>query len=148
MPKIPSTRTESAARAVLATLFLVAGFLKVLDPLGFALAIARMQILPRGVIGPAAITLPWVEIVAGGALLGLPSFRSAALALLATLLAAFTAALLIVLARGTSSSCGCFGVEGGFLGRTEVALVRNLILGALIGFLATSSRRSRPASPA
>jgi putative oxidoreductase len=148
MPRIRLTRTENAARAVLATVFLVAGLLKVIDPLGFALSIARLQILPRGAVGPAAITIPWMEIVAGAALLGLPSFRGAALTLLAALLVAFTAALGIVLVRGTSSSCGCFGVEGGILGRAEVALVRNLILGALAAFLATSSRRSGPASPA
>ena len=65
MQRIRSTRIETAVRAVLATLFLAAGLLKVIDPLGFALAIARMQLLRRGAIGPAGITLPWMELGAG-----------------------------------------------------------------------------------
>ena len=148
MREVPLIRIEQAARAVLGLAFLAAGVLKVVDPMGFAFSIARMQIAPRGMIGPAAIVLPWIEIVAGAALLAWPPGRPAALAILGALLVAFTAALVIVLARGTSTSCGCFGVEGGFLARPGVALARNLVLGALALVLATSSRRSGPASPA
>ncbi|HXX92469.1 MAG TPA: MauE/DoxX family redox-associated membrane protein [Planctomycetota bacterium] len=148
MRNFRSTRIESLARAILGIAFVAAGALKVVDSLGFALSIARMQILPSGAIGPAAIVLPWIEIVAGVALLGRAPYRGAALGILSALLAAFTAALVVVLVRGRSTTCGCFGVEGGFLGRIEVALVRNLVLGAAAAFLATSYRRREPASPA
>jgi uncharacterized membrane protein YphA (DoxX/SURF4 family) len=148
MQKVPLIRIERIARWVLGLAFVAAGLLKAIDPMGFAFSIARMQIFPKGAIGPAAIVLPWIEIVAGAALLGLPTCRSAALAILATLLVAFTAALAIVLARGTSTHCGCFGVDGGILGHPGVALARNVVLGGLAVLLATSSRRSGPASPA
>lgn len=147
MQKGPSMRIK-AARAVLGLAFVAAGAMKVADPAAFALSIARMQLLPRGAIGPAAIVLPWIEVVAGIALLGLPRWRPAALALTATLLVAFTAALAVVLLRGTTGGCGCFGAEGGVLGRPDVGIVRNLVLGGLAVLLATSSPRSGPASPA
>ena len=147
MQKVPWIRIERVARWALGLAFVAAGLLKAIDPMGFALSIARMQILPKGAIGPAAIVLPWIEVVGGAALLALPPFRPAALAILATLLVGFTAALAVVLARGTMTHCGCFGVEGGVLGRPDVAFARNLVLGALAVLLATSSRRSGPVSP-
>ena len=148
MLRPPMIRIEKPARVILGLAFLAAGVLKVVDPMAFALSIARMQIAPKAAIGAAAIVLPWIEIVAGAALLAWPPGRSAALAIVGALLVAFSAALVIALARGTSTSCGCFGVEGGILARPGAALARNLLLGALAVLLATSFRRSGPASPA
>jgi putative oxidoreductase len=125
------TRTETVARVLLGAIFIAAGMLKIADPAAFALAIARMQILPKALIGPAAIVLPWVELVSGAALLALPDWRRASLAVLGSLLGIFTIALIAVLIRGTSAHCGCFGTDGGVLGRTDVALLRNLVLLAL-----------------
>lgn len=141
-------RLRPAARTMLGLTFVAAGAMKIADPFGFALSLARMQLVPRGAIGTTAIALPWIEIVAGIALLGLPAWRPAALALAGTLLVAFTAGLALVLARGTGGGCGCFGVEGGILGRPDVGILRNLILGGLAFLSATSSPRSGPASPA
>lgn len=124
--------------------FLLAGVLKIWDPPGFALAIARLELAPRVVIGPAAILLPWIELAAGAALLR-PSWRPSGRLLAGALLALFSGVLAAALLRGSASSCGCFGVDGGFFSRLDVGLLRNLLLGAL---LALSCRRSAPASPA
>ncbi len=127
-----------------ALVFLAAAALKIWDPPGFALAIARLELAPRGLIGPAAILLPWIELAAGLALL-LPSWRASGRVLAGGLLALFSVVLAVALVQGSASSCGCFGADGGFFSRLDVGLVRNLLLG---GLLALSCRRSEPASPA
>jgi uncharacterized membrane protein YphA (DoxX/SURF4 family) len=139
------TRTDRALRIVLGAVFLAAGILKIVDPAAFAISIARLRILPMALVGPAAILLPWIEVVSAAALV-LPKFRRAALQLLLGLLIVFSAVLGIGLLRG-ATSCGCFGSSDGFLSRADVALVRNLILLALVGFLLLRKPTS-PASPA
>jgi putative oxidoreductase len=124
--------------------FLAAGLLKIWDPGAFAVAIVRLQAVPRALVGPSAILLPWIEVAAGAALLIGP-WRPAGRLVAGALLAAFTIVLAVALLRGSASTCGCFGVDGGVWARLDVALFRNLLLGAL---LALSCRRSAPASPA
>jgi hypothetical protein len=136
-------RAERTLSVLAAGVFVAAGAMKVVAPADFALSIARLQILPRGAIGAAAILLPWIEIVAGLAFVAVPSRRDAARWLLSGLLLVFSAALAVAMARGVST-CGCFGTEGGFLERPPVALVRNALLLAALWLTA----RGGPASPA
>lgn len=143
MREVRLIRIDLPARIVLAAVFLAAGALKIADPMAFAVSLARLRILPGAAIGPVAILLPWIEVVAAAALF-VPSLRDAALKLLLGLLGAFTLILLAAIARGTGSACGCFGSGDGFLHRTDVALVRNVILIALAAVLL----RRRPTSPA
>lgn len=143
MPWGSMSRADFVLRAVAALVFLVAGVMKILAPAGFALSIARLQILPGGLIGTAAIVLPWIEIVAAVALLAPFSHRAAARCILGGLLVVFSIALGVALARGIST-CGCFGTDGGLLERPAVALVRNAFL--IAALLLTA--RSGPASPA
>ena len=143
MPWGSMSRADLVLRAFASLVFLAAGVLKVLSPAAFALSIARLQILPGGWIGTAAIVLPWIEVVAGIALLLVPSHRAAARGILGALLVVFSAALVLALARGIST-CGCFGTDGGLLERPAVALLRNgLLMAALL-----LTGRSGPASPA
>ena len=137
MPKSPWTRTDTGVGWALGLVFVAAGILKVADPLAFALSLARL--VPPGAVGPLAIVLPWIEIAAGAALLALPSYRGAALAILITLLVTFTVALAV-----GSGPCGCFGTVG-LLARRDVGLGRNVLLLAAAAWL---TYRSRPASPA
>ena len=137
------TRIERWVPFVLGTAFLAAGVLKVADLHAFAVSIARLRIVPLAVVGPAAILLPWIEIVAAVALF-VPGYRSAAAKLLLAMLGVFTAVLAIAFARGTAGSCGCFGKADAVLNRADVALVRNVLL---IG-LALVALRRQPTSPA
>lgn len=134
------------AEALVAAVFLGAGLLKVWDPPGFALSIARLGVLPEAAIGLAAIVLPWIELLAAVALLARPAWRGAGRALIGILLVAFTLALAAAVVRGgASTACGCFGVEGGVLARADVGLVRNMLLLAL---LAPGLRRRSGPPPA
>ena len=140
--------SERAVRIVLAAVFAAGGILKIVDPLSFAAAIARLRLLPEWALGGTAIVLPWMELVAAGALF-VPSYRGAATRLLLGLLVVFTAMLGLGLYTANPDSCGCFGGMG-FMNRADLALVRNLILLGLAGFLLRreSTCRAEPASPA
>ena len=139
------TRIERLIPIVLGLVFLAAGILKIVDPLAFAVSIARLRIAPMAVVGPVAILLPWIEVVAAVALL-IPGYRDPALKLLTGMLVLFTAILGIGLLRG-ASSCGCFGKADSLLNRADVALARNVVLIALAAF-AMRRKTTCPAAPA
>jgi len=95
--------------ATLALIFGASGFLKLRDPELFAASVANYDLLPRWAEGPFAWTLPIVEIAAAVGVL-FPSTRALAATALAPLLAVFSAAIAINLARGRADiDCGCFG---------------------------------------
>ena len=100
-----------AGRLYLGSLFLLACWHKILDPYAFAVDIATYQMLPLALVNPVAIVLPWVELLSGGMLvLGLRT-RAASL-LVAAMLAMFTVAISVAVARGLDLSCGCFASQG------------------------------------
>jgi uncharacterized membrane protein YphA (DoxX/SURF4 family) len=100
-----------AARLYLGAIFLLACWHKILHPATFALDIATYQILPLGLVNLQAIVLPWVELAAGVMLL--VGFRTRAAALLvAGMMAMFTVAIAIAVAKGLDMSCGCFASQG------------------------------------
>jgi uncharacterized membrane protein len=136
-------RSDRAIQIALGLAFLAAGALKIVDPLAFAMSIARLRLVPASTAGGIAIVLPWLEIVTAVALF-VPKYRKAALCLLISLLVVFTAILGIALIRGTAASCGCFGSGDGFLNRADVAVARNVALLALAVVLI----RRKPTSPA
>ena len=140
------TRIDRAVPIVLGIVFAAAGILKIVDPSAFAISIARLRIVPMAVVGPTAILVPWIELVAAAALF-LPKYRDAAMKLLLAMLGLFTAVLAVALAKGTAASCGCFGKADGILSRADVALVRNVVLIALAAW-AVRRRTTSPAAPA
>jgi putative oxidoreductase len=144
------SRIDRGLEIALGLVFVTAGVLKIADPVGFAVSIALMRTLPAALLGPAAILLPWVEVVAGLALIATRRYRDAATWIILGLLIAFTAALVVSIVRETGSSCGCFGGGPGFLNRPEVGLIRNALLGAAAVVLIRRriTSRSGPTSPA
>src|SRR3954466_14493860 len=103
-----SPGVELVARLVLGGAFVFAAGAKILDPPAFAHEIYNFRLLPGSLVNVAALWLPWVEMLAGLALIaGL--WRKLSALLLAALLVAFIGALSINLARGRAVDCGCFG---------------------------------------
>ncbi len=143
------SRIDRALEVALGLVFLAAGALKIADPMGFAVSLALMKTLPALLIGPVAILLPWVEVVAGLALIATRRYRDAATWLLLSLLIPFTVAIAVSMLRNTGS-CGCFGGGSTFLSRPEVGLVRNVLLAAAAVVLIRrrTTSRSGPTSPA
>lgn len=95
---------------LLGAVFLAAALPKIADPPGFAEALHAYRLLPEAALAPLALTLPWLELGMGLALIAGSARRSAAL-LAFILLAAFMGALALNLARGNPVDCGCFGAS-------------------------------------
>jgi uncharacterized membrane protein YphA (DoxX/SURF4 family) len=100
-----------AARVAIGVVFLAAALGKIGDPAAFALQVHNYRLAPVWSENLVAILLPWVELVAGLALvLGVRARSGAVIAL--TLMAMFTVAVGLAWARGLDFECGCFGKAG------------------------------------
>jgi uncharacterized membrane protein YphA (DoxX/SURF4 family) len=106
-----------------------AGATKIFGAAHFVDTVAAYDILPRLLITPVAVILPWLELFVGlGLLLGLWTRSNALLAVL--LLSTFGLALIINLYRDVDISCGCFGVDPS-RGSLNTALAQDSLLLAL-----------------
>jgi uncharacterized membrane protein YphA (DoxX/SURF4 family) len=137
------------AAIALGAVFVAAALPKVADPPGFAKSIWYYHLFPAALIHPAALVLPWLELICGLALcLGL--WVRAATAWVALLLLCFVAALSINLARHHPVDCGCFQTQGKVLSEGERlndmrwAILRDLGLLALAAQVLCASPRRRP----
>jgi uncharacterized membrane protein YphA (DoxX/SURF4 family) len=93
---------------VVAGVFLYAAIPKIGNPAAFATDVANFRMLPASLVNVAAVTLPWIELVAACFLvLGIWT-RGAALVCTGLLLV-FTIALGAAVVRGINIECGCFG---------------------------------------
>lgn len=116
---------------LLGGLFLWAGSLKIFDPKEFATAVANYRLVPYPLINLVAITVPWVEVVAGLFLVLQRWVRASAL-VMAGMTAAFFVFIVSALARGLNIECGCFGTLGGHrIGFTNLAIDAALLAMAL-----------------
>jgi uncharacterized membrane protein YphA (DoxX/SURF4 family) len=148
----------------LATSLVLGGFFisaalshKISDPPDFAKAVFNYKILPWYLINIFAIYLPWVELIAGAAVLSGIWRRGGTLAL-AILCAVFIAALSYNLYRGHPTICGCFNTyEEGLKWTDEVKFAKMraeilldaglLVLAAQILYATCATRRAvAPAS--
>jgi uncharacterized membrane protein YphA (DoxX/SURF4 family) len=119
------------ARLTLALVFVYAGAVKMQDVVAFAGHVAAYQILPYAMNYLVAATLPYVEFLAGVMLLLNTRVRPALLVIGAMTLV-FMAALVSVLLRGLAIDCGCFDPGGGQDVTAGVALLRDIVLMALV----------------
>jgi hypothetical protein len=89
-------------------LFIYAGVLKALDPISFGIDIDNYKILPWPASVRLAFYLPWLEILAGLAVIT-RRFYQGGLSILAALTSIFIVASVVAKARGLDVTCGCFG---------------------------------------
>ena len=116
------TLSNWLVRIALGVTFVSSGTLKILDPAGFASAVANYRLLPHELINIFAILLPWVELVAGLCVISGIWLRPAAL-VLAFMTGIFVLAVASALARGLNVECGCFGrIGGGKVGLQNLAI--------------------------
>ncbi len=93
----------------LGALFVIAAVPKIIDPPSFAHMIYNYRIVPGRLINLMALTMPWVELIAGLALI-IGVWRRPALLLITAMLIVFITAIGINLGRGNAIDCGCFNV--------------------------------------
>jgi uncharacterized membrane protein YphA (DoxX/SURF4 family) len=120
--------------------FVSAGALKASNPQGFAYAVENYQLTTWSVSIGIAFYLPWLEIVAGAAMVTGRLYRGA-LALLVVMTVGFLAALSSAWARGLNIECGCFQSESQPDGLGTSIGIDLLVLGLLIA-LAWNETRS------
>ena len=107
--------------------FIVAGALKIVDPIGFARNITDYDLVPETLVPVIAVVLPWWE-VAAGALAVVGRWKVGALAALTGMSAAFLVMGGITLARGLSVECGCFGFISERVGVVSVSVEAALLI--------------------
>lgn len=106
-----SGKTELLWRAIdvmVGAVFIYAGVLKVLDPVGFANDIDNYKTVPWVFGVRLAFYLPWLEIFCGVALITRRLYLGG-LSLLFGLTMIFVVASIVAKARGIDITCGCFG---------------------------------------
>ena len=94
-------------RMIVGGVFIYAGVLKAMDPAQFAKDVDNYRMLPFAASAAVALYLPWLEIIAGGAL-AVGIHRAGATLLLGGMLVTFFVALTSAWARGLDVACGCF----------------------------------------
>ncbi|MFH1843989.1 MAG: MauE/DoxX family redox-associated membrane protein [bacterium] len=99
-------------RLAVAAVFIYAPLDKIAHPDAFAAVVYNYRLLPITLLHPFAMGLPWLELVAGIALL-LGIFRRGAAALCLVMTVMFIVAITAALSRGLDISCGCFHTDGG-----------------------------------
>jgi uncharacterized membrane protein YphA (DoxX/SURF4 family) len=99
-------------RLFLGFIFIYAAVSKISDPLSFSKAIYNYKLMPDVFINFLALSISWIELVAGVLLLFGISVKENS-AILSGLLLVFIIAIGISVARGLNIDCGCFGTAGG-----------------------------------
>ena len=144
VPTLSRTRFETAvpwistaARLLLAGVFLTAGVLKAADPQASVTAVRAYELLPVSWATLIGWGLPFGEI-ALGLLLAVGLLTRLVAIVAAALLTCFIVAVASAAARGLSVDCGCFG-GGGALPRGQthygLEIIRDVGLLLLAGWL-------------
>lgn len=129
------------AQLVVGAVFLVAALAKVGDPAAFAEQVHNYRMAPVWSEHLLAVTLPWVELVAGLSLVLGVRGRAGAVVTVA-LMALFTVAVAQAWLRGLDFECGCFGTaDASRIGARKLA--ENVALTAVAALAAVPFRPSR-----
>jgi hypothetical protein len=124
-------------RFILAFILLLAAVPKIADRPRFRRSVADYRLLPSGLVGPAALAIPWIEVASAVALIAGVAVAPVA-ALDGLLFLAFSIAVSLNLRRGRSIDCGCFGaVARRAIGWDLVAT--DLVYAAMAGIIALTS---------
>ena len=94
----------------LGAIFVAAALPKIADPPSFAHMIYNYRLLPGALVNITALLMPWVELLAGLALI-LGVWKRSARWLIGLMLAVFMVAITINLLRDNAIDCGCFDVS-------------------------------------
>lgn len=122
------------ARIFLAAPLLLAGAVKLADPLAFRRSLDDYGFFPPTVAVALAVALPPFEVLCGVLLLTKFQRRAITLAT-ASLILGFSLVAVITLWRGGQADCGCFGSLAWLNWPPPITLARDLVLLALAVWL-------------
>ena len=123
--------------------FVYTGYVKAWSPLKFLDDVRSFALLPDPYAAMLAVFLPWLEILAGLAVVT-GYLRKGGLLLLNASLLVFLAAIGIAWIRGTDIRCGCFGGASEASSNYLELVIRDLALIVLGSWLIYSQRRIHP----
>ncbi len=124
---IDNRLVELVCRLLLGGVFVYASLDKILHPMEFAKVVYNYQILPLPLSNLMAMSLPWLELFAGLALI-IGVWRVEASFLLGGLLVVFIAALTVNFYRGVDIDCGCLTLSGGGRGISLTTIAEDVVL--------------------
>ena len=102
---------QLTVRLLIGGLFLYVAWQDILDTMGFASSIYNYKLFPPSIIGISTAFIPWIELLAGLALILGVKVREASL-LISLLVAVLLSLDVINVTRGLDIDCGCFsGIE-------------------------------------
>ena len=140
----PAQMIFALLRLGLGGIFVYAGALKIWDPQRFATDVHHFQLTPWTVSVLIAVYLPWLEVLAGLALIVRRLTPGASLAIVG-MTVVFMIAITSAWARGLDISCGCFGKEEAKIATDffQLMLRDAALLAAAVVLLAAEMRRPR-----
>lgn len=124
---------------VLGVIFIAAALPKLSDPPSFAHMIYNYDLAPAALLNAIALTLPWVELLSGVALV-LGVWKRTAAILVGAMLIMFIVALSINLFRDNPVNCGCFDVASSVKSKDELLSEMKWVLVRDIGMLVMVSQ--------
>jgi putative oxidoreductase len=126
---------ELAARLTLGVTFVYASYHKILAPAEFAKLVYGYGLFPHETINLIAITIPFIELISGIALITGTYTRSAALIIIGMLIA-FIIIISTNVIRGHEFDCGCFSMEANKAANSAIYILgRNIILLIFGGYI-------------
>ena len=126
---------ELAARLILGVTFIYASYHKILAPAEFAKLVYGYDLFPHDTINLISITIPFIELISGIALITGIYTRAAAL-IITGMLIAFIISISINVIRGHEFNCGCFSIENNHTAKSaKYMLGRDVILLILGSYL-------------
>ncbi len=118
----------------LGAIFVAAAIPKIVDPPAFAHMIYNYRLMPGGLVNAMALVMPWLELLAGLALIVGIWKREAAL-VIGALIVVFLLAIGFNLARGHPVDCGCFDVKSAGKSPEELLTDMKWVLARDVGLL-------------
>jgi putative oxidoreductase len=121
-------------RIIIGGIFTVSGLSKIADPISFYSTLMGFRILPDSLLSFMAVSMPWLELLLGLAVLLGILYTTGAL-MLAAINTVFALAIVSVIARRIDIDCGCFGLLADILHIPDkadwTAVVRDMIFTAM-----------------
>lgn len=131
----------------LGAIFVAASLPKIVDPPAFAQMIYNYRLMPGWSLNALALVMPWLEMLAGLALI-FGIWRRSAASIIGAMLVAFIIAIGINLARGHAVNCGCFDISGAAKSPEDLfsemrwVIIRDVGMLLMVGQILFASRRA------
>src|SRR5438477_11056153 len=117
-PRLAHPWLTIRVQLALGAIFVAASLPKIADPPSFAHMIYNYRIVPGPLVNMMGLTMPWIELLSGLALI-LGIWRGTARTIIGAMLLTFIIAIGINLARHNAIDCGCFDVTAAGKTRAE-----------------------------